>query len=111
MQISKIIMFSHLPLSILERLLPVARSRVAIVSLCLEDAVVKKHIISKIGMLVHTEIAILCSNRCNSILCHHSKKELLSFKWDVSQEMHENAPTLLSILQDVTHTRRFGKKL
>ena len=79
----------------------------AIVSNCLEDAVVKKHINSKVGNLVQTEITNLCSNRCNSVLRRHSKEYLLSFKWDdVQKEMQEYVPTLLSLLQSAIHTRR-----
>ena len=82
-------------------------SRLAIVSHCLDDAVVRKHIISRIGKMVQSEVATLCSDRCNSILRRHSKEQLLKFKWEnVNLEMGEHAPILLSLLHAATRTRR-----
>ena len=82
-------------------------SRLAIVSHCLQDPVVRKHIISRVGKMVQSEIATLCSDGCNSVLRRHSKEQLLKFKWeDVSLEMQQHAPILLSLLYAATHTRR-----
>ena len=82
-------------------------SRHAIVSHCLEDPVMRNYIISRVGKIVQSEVATLCSDRSNSVLRHHSKEQLLKFKWeDVNLEMREHAPILLSLLHAATHTRR-----
>ena len=79
----------------------------AIVTHCLEDATVKKHIVSKIGKLLQSEITTLCSNRCNSALRCPSNEQLLNFEWErVLQETQEHAPTLLDFLNAATKTRR-----
>ena len=67
----------------------------------------RKYIISRVGKILQSEIATLCSDRCNSVLRRHSKEQLLKFKWeDVNLEMHEYAPVLLSLLHAATRTRR-----
>ena len=79
----------------------------AIVTHCLKDATVRQHIITKIGKLLQSEVATLCSNRCNSALRCPSNEQILSFEWvRVLQEMQEHAPTLLSLLRLATQTRR-----
>ena len=79
----------------------------AIVTHCLRDAAVRQHIIIKVGKLLQSEVATLCSNRCNSALRCPSNKQILSFEWvRVLQEMQEHAPTLLSLLRSATQTRR-----
>ena len=63
--------------------------------------------ISKIGKLLQSEIAALCSNRSESVLRCHSNEQILSFEWErVIPEMREHAPTLLTLLYSATHTRR-----
>ena len=55
--------------------------------------------INRIGKIVQSELATLCSDRCNSVLRGHSKEKLIKFKWkDVNQEMRDHAPNLLSLL-------------
>ena len=79
----------------------------AIVTHCLKDATVRQHIITKVGKLLQSEVATLCSNRCNSALRCPSNEQILSFEWvRVLQEMQEHAPTLLSLLRSATQTRR-----
>ena len=81
-------------------------SRLAIVSHCLEDVVLRKHIIASIGKRVQAEVATLCSDKCNSVLRQHAKEQLLKFKLEnFNQEMRAHAPTLLTLLQAATHTR------
>ena len=82
-------------------------SRHAIVSNCLEDPVMRKYIISRVGKIVQSEVATLCSDKSNSVLRRHSKEQLLKFKWkDVNIEMREHAPILLSLLHAATRTQR-----
>ena len=79
----------------------------SIVNHCLKDAVVRKHVISKIGRLLQSEIAALCSYRSESVLRCQSNEQILSFEWErVIREMQEHAPTLLNLLHSATHTRR-----
>ena len=81
-------------------------SRLAIASHFLQDPVVRKHIISRVGKMVQSEIATLCSDGCNSVLRRHSEEQLLKIKWeDVSFEMQQHASILLSLLHAATHTR------
>ena len=82
-------------------------SRHAIVSHCFEDPVMRKYIISRVGKILQSEVAALCSDRCNSVLRRHSKEQLLKFKWeDVNLEMRVHAPILLSLLHAATRTQR-----
>ena len=79
----------------------------AIVTHCLKDGTVRQHIITKVGKLLQSEVATLCSNRCNSALRCPSNEQILSFEWvRVLEEMQEHAPTLLSLLRSATQTRR-----
>ena len=76
-------------------------SRLSIATQCLKDADTRKHIIHKVGKVVQSEVAALCSGK------RKSKEELTRFKFqDVIHEMQERAPTLLSILLDATKTWR-----
>ena len=76
-------------------------------SRCFENAALRKTVISKVGNILQSEVAALCTDRCNSVLRRHSKEELLNFKWQsVNQEMHDYSPTLLSLLHAATRTRR-----
>ena len=82
-------------------------SRLSIATQCLKDADTRKHIIHKVGKVVQSEVAALCSGKRKSVFQCQSKEELTRFKFqDVIHEMQERAPTLLSILLDATKTRR-----
>ena len=81
-------------------------SRMAIVTHCLKDATVRQHIITKVGNLLQSEVATLCSNRCNSALRCPSNEHILSFEWvRVLQQMQEHALILLSLLRSATQTK------
>ena len=79
-------------------------SRMAIVTHCLKDATVRQHIITKVGKLLQSEVATLCSNRCNSALRCPSNEQILSFEW--VRVLQEHAPTSFSLLRSATQTRR-----
>ena len=82
-------------------------SRMSVVSHCFEDPVLRDLIINKIGRVVQSEVATLCTDKCNSVLRCHSKEELVKFKWQsVNQEMRVYSPTLLSLLHAATRTQR-----
>ena len=81
-------------------------SRVSLALQCLEDERVRKHIIKRVGKIVMSEVAKMCSNEVNSILKQQSKTKLFSFNWDtVIDELRVHAPTLLEILQSCTNTK------
>lgn len=82
-------------------------SRMSVISHCFQDPVLRDLIITKIGRMVQSEVATLCTDRCNSVLRSHSKEELVKFKWrSVNMEMRDYAPTLLNLLHAATRTRR-----
>ena len=68
---------------------------------------IRKHVIHKVGKVVQSEVASLCSGKRKSVFQCQMKEELTRFKFqDVIHEMQKYAPTLLSILLDATKTRR-----
>ena len=80
-------------------------SRLSIATQCLNDEDISKHVIKKVGRMVHSEIVALCSDRVDSTLKHHSRDELLNFKWgDIYDELQQHAPILLEILLAATAT-------
>lgn len=85
----------------------VRSSRCAVARQCLKDVRIRKYIVQGIGLLLHTEIAALCSDKVTSVLRCHTAKSLENFSWeDVIGEMKTRAPTLLSLLEWCTKTRK-----
>lgn len=73
----------------------------------MKDSRVKKYIVKGIGMSLKHEIASICSDRANSVLRDKSVNALESFNSDVLlHEVRTRAPTLFSILEACTYTRR-----
>ena len=80
-------------------------SRLSIATQCLNDEDVSKHIIKKVCRMVRSEMEVLCSDRVDSALKHHSRDELINFKWsNVYDELRQHAPILLEILLAATAT-------
>ena len=74
---------------------------------CLKDPVTRKYIMKRIGMLVRNELILMCSDSANSILRQKFSSAYKDFSWEkLLKELETNAPILLSILQQCTHTRR-----
>ena len=81
-------------------------SRAKIAKQCLDDLVIRKHIIKHIGFAVKSEIVALCSDRVESVLRQVSKESLTEFKWyTFLDEMKIHAPILFHILQQCTTTK------
>ena len=56
--------------------------------------------------MVQSEMAALCSDVVDSTLKHHSRDELLNFKWsNILDELQQHAPVFLEILLAATTTR------
>ena len=85
-------------------------SRCALARQCLKDCVLRRYINKSVGVSLQHEIAGLCSDKVESILRDKSVRALETFKWDsVMEEMKTRAPTLLSILESCTKTRKVRK--
>ena len=81
-------------------------SRLAVAEECLNDEDVSKYVIKKICKKVQLEMEALCSDRVDSTLKHHSREDLLTFKWsDIYDELQAHTPILLQILLAATMTR------
>ena len=81
-------------------------SRLSIADECLNDEDVSKYVIKKICKKVQLEIEALCSDRVDSTLKHHSREELLTFKWsNIYNELERHTPILLQVLLAATMTR------
>lgn len=81
-------------------------SRISIANQCLNDEDISKHVIKKICRMVRAEMEVMCSDKVDSTLKHHSREELLSFSWEkIYNEMQQHAPTFLEILLAATATR------
>lgn len=82
-------------------------SKKAVVEECFKDPVVKKHLMAKVGRVIHSELSAMCSEKVSSVLLKRSKDAYNDFNWDtLYTELEVNASTLLSILQSCTKTRR-----
>ena len=85
-------------------------SRCALARRCLKDHVIRKFITKGVGLSLQHEIASLCSDKVDSILLDKSVQALETFSWEVvMEEMKTKAPTLLSILESCTKTRKARK--
>ena len=74
---------------------------------CLREHRTRRHLLKRVGMLVHNELILLCSDSTNSILRQQSVLQLKEFTWSkLSAELKNKAPTFLTILNECTHTRR-----
>ena len=87
---------------------PLARgSRVALARHCLKDLRIRKHITKGVGLQLQREVASMCSDITDSILRNKTKQAMEGFNWEnVLGEMKLRAPTLLSLLQSCTKTRK-----
>ena len=81
-------------------------SRISIATQCLSDEDVSKNIIKKVCRMIQAEVEALCSDRVDSTLKHHSRDELMNFKWSsIYGELQQHTPILLEILLAATTTR------
>ena len=56
--------------------------------------------------MIQVEVEALCSDRVDSTLKHHSREELMNFKWSsIYGELQQHAPILLEVLLAATTTR------
>ena len=92
---------------------PLARgNRVALARRCLKDLPIRKHITKGVGLLLQREVASMCSDKADSILRSKTTKAMEEFCWnDVIGEMKLRAPTLLSLLQSCTRTKKARKNV
>ena len=80
------------------------RSQCALMSELLKDPANTKYLLRRIGILLRRELALMCSDRTNSILRSQSMSDLRNFTWNsLLSELSLKAPTLLSILQSCTY--------
>ena len=85
----------------------VRKSRCSVARQCLKDTVIQKYVVKGIGLTLRKEIAKLCSDDVKSVLRDHSPDALKTFEWKkVIQEMGFRAPTLLTLLQWCTKTKK-----
>lgn len=85
-------------------------SRCALARRCLKDRVVRKYITKGVGLSLQHEIASLCSDKVNSVLRDKSAQAIETFSWEaVIEEMKTRAPTLLSLLESCTKTKKARK--
>lgn len=83
------------------------RSKSAMVSEVLKDPLAKRYMVQRMGMLVRRELVSMCSDKVGSVLRSQSRADLQAFTWDkLVSELATTAPTLLSLLQACTYTRR-----
>ena len=82
-------------------------NRVALARQCLKDLRIRKHITKGVGLLLRHEVASMCSDKADSILRSKTTQAVEEFCWeDVLGEMKMRAPTLLSLLQSCTRTKK-----
>ena len=71
-------------------------SRISIATQCLNDESISKHIIKKVGSIIHSEVVALCSGEVNSKLRYCSRDDLLNFqRSNIYDELQQHAPTYL----------------
>ena len=58
------------------------RSRCALMSELLKDPANTKYLLRRIGILLRRELALMCSDRTNSILRSQSMSDLRNFTWN-----------------------------
>ena len=79
----------------------------AVARRCLENEHIRNHIVSGIGRIIRKEVAELCSNGAQSILCDKSNDALKSFKWKrLENELAAHSLTLFTILKQCTKVPR-----
>ena len=82
-------------------------SKKQVVSECMKDPKMKMYTIELMGRQLRNELISLCSNATNSTLQNQSADALREFTWGkLHSELEARAPTLLSLLQMCTHTRK-----
>lgn len=82
-------------------------SRKAVAYESLNDPVTRKYVLAKVGSIVRSELACMCSDKTDSILRSQSASDMKHFEWDkLLSELEAHTPVLLSILQSCTQTRR-----
>lgn len=85
----------------------IRKSRCAFARRCLQDKALRKYITKGISWSVQHEVARLCSDKLDSVLRDKGAQALETFNWDtVVEEMKTRAPTLLSLLETCTKTRK-----
>ena len=71
---------------------------------CFEDGRIKDYSVNKVAMAVREEVKKMCSHSVKSVLQNNSP---LNFCWsDLLSELNIHAPTLMTILNYATQTRR-----
>ena len=85
----------------------IRRSRCALARQCLKDPVTRRFITKGVGLSLRHEVAKLCSDKVSSVLQDKSVEALETFSWEaIIEEMKNRAPTLLSVLDSCTETRK-----
>ncbi len=80
------------------------RSKSTVAAEVLKDPITKKYVLQRLGVNLRRELALMCSDKVESIL---QSQDLKCFTWDkLLLEVSEHSPILYSILQSCTHTRR-----
>ena len=83
------------------------RSKLSIALKCIEDKQIQKHIIRRVGLMLRSEVARMCSREVGSVLHQQGRESLMKFAWnDVVTEATHHAPILLELLKSCTSTRR-----
>ena len=73
---------------------------------CLNNRVIAKNIMKKIGRRICGELRRMCSNSSPSILRSQNLDDLSDFNWDkVYSELQDRAPTFLQFLMASTKTK------
>lgn len=82
-------------------------SKKQVISQCMKDSKMQMYTIQMIGRQIRNELTSLCSEAANSTLCSQSANALTEFTWTkLHGELGARAPTLLSLLQLCTVTRK-----
>ena len=73
----------------------------------MKDAKMQMYTIQLLGQQLRNELGVLCSEAANSTLRSQSADALTAFTWGkVIDELAARAPTLLSLLEMCTYTRK-----
>lgn len=79
----------------------------AVTDHCFKDKTIREHSVNKVATIIHSEIKEMCTHNVDSILQQASCESLINFQWiNLISELQKHAPTLMTILNACTKTRR-----
>lgn len=83
---------------------------IAVTDHCFKDETIREYSVNKVAQIIHSEVKKMCTHDVNSILRQTSCESLGNFQWcNLISELQQHAPTLMTILNACTKTRRYRK--